>query len=297
MEINLCGHKMKNPVIAASGTFGFGREYEDFYHPSLLGGISSKGLTLKPQKGNPGQRIHETPAGIMNSIGLQNPGVEEFIRTELTQMLSIDTLTLVNLGGHSIDDYMEGASRLEKTDAPIIELNISCPNVEKGGMAFGIQCIPAKEVVSAVRSVTKKTLIVKLSPNAENIAQMAAACEEAGADGISLVNTFQAMAVDVYKRKAVFERVTAGLSGPAIFPIALRMVHDAAKAVSIPVIGLGGIQRAEDAIAMIMAGATAVQVGTAQFMRPSLVPNLIEDMKRYMETQGIRSWGEIRGII
>ncbi len=297
MKTVLCGHEMKNPVIAASGTYGFGYEYQDYYDPAILGGISSKGLTLRAQDGNPGQRVHETPSGLMNSIGLQNPGVEAFIADELPGMLAIDTLTLVNLGGHSIEDYIEGATLLDQTDAPIIELNISCPNVSKGGMAFGIQCSSAEVVVREVRKATKKTLLVKLSPNAENIVDMAVACEKAGADGVSLVNTFQAMAIDVYRRKPVFDRVTAGLSGPAIFPIALRMVHDVAKAVSIPVVGLGGIASGEDAIAFLMAGAVAVQVGTATFMTPDRLPNIIKEMEHFMKTQGIQDLFEIIGIV
>ncbi len=297
MKVKLCGHEMKNPVIAASGTYGFGREYEDFYDPSILGGISSKGLTLHAQAGNPGQRIHETPSGLMNSIGLQNPGVQAFIDEELPQMLSIDTLTLVNLGGHSILDYCEGARLLEKTEAKVIELNISCPNVSQGGMAFGIQCHSAEAVVRAVREVTTKTLIVKLSPNAENIVDMAKACEAAGADGVSLVNTFQAMAVDVYQRKPVFARVTAGLSGPAIFPIALRMVYDVCKAVSIPVVGLGGIASHEDALAFLMAGASCVQVGTAAFMHPGKLPEIIQGIEQFMQKENMADLSEIIGIL
>lgn len=297
MKVNLCGHTIKNPVIAASGTFGYGRDYEEFYDPALLGGISSKGLTLHPQKGNPGQRLHETPMGLMNSIGLQNPGVRAFIEQELESMLAINTLTLVNLGGHSLDDYLEGAALLDQTQASVIELNISCPNVDAGGMAFGIQCQSASTVVRAVRQVTKKTLVVKLSPNAENIVDMALACEEAGADAVSLVNTFQAMAIDVHARNPVFARVTAGLSGPAIFPIALRMVHDVCQAVSIPVIGLGGIATGEDAIAFMMAGATAVQVGTAAFTHPMRLPQIIEEMEAYCSRYGVKDWSEIRAIV
>ena len=297
MKVKLCGHELKNPVIAASGTFGYGREYEDFYDPAILGGISSKGLTLRPQKGNPGQRLHETPMGLMNSIGLQNPGVEWFIEHELADMLTIDTLTLVNLGGHSMDDYIRGAALLDTTDAPVIELNISCPNVDAGGMAFGIQCHSASAVVREVRKVTDKTLIVKLSPNAENIVDMAVACEEAGADAVSLVNTFQAMAIDVHTRRPVFHRGTAGLSGPAIFPIALRMVRDVCKAVQIPVVGLGGIATGEDAVAMILAGAAAVQIGTAAFTHPLRLPKIIEEMEDYRNRYGIQSWDDIRGTV
>mgnify|MGYP002724301276 FL=1 len=233
----------------------------------------------------------------MNSIGLQNPGVEWFIEHELADMLTIDTLTLVNLGGHSMDDYIRGAALLDTTDAPVIELNISCPNVDAGGMAFGIQCHSASAVVREVRKVTDKTLIVKLSPNAENIVDIAVACEEAGADAVSLVNTFQAMAIDVHTRRPVFHRGTAGLSGPAIFPIALRMVRDVCKAVQIPVVGLGGIATGEDAVAMILAGAAAVQIGTAAFTHPLRLPKIIEEMEDYRNRYGIQSWDDIRGIV
>lgn len=297
MQVALCGHAMKNPVIAASGTFGFGEAYTDYFDPSVLGGICSKGLTLHPQAGNPGRRLHETPSGLINSIGLQNPGVSHFIEHEWEQMRAIDTLSVVNLGGHSIDDYVEGAHLLNETDAPVIELNISCPNVAEGGMAFGLLCESADLVVRAVRNATKKTLMVKLSPNAENIVEMAKACEAAGADAVSLVNTFQAMAVDIHARKPVFERVYAGLSGPAIFPMALRMVHQVARAVSIPVVGLGGIASGEDALAMMMAGAQAVQVGTAQFTHPRKLLQILEEMEAFCRAEGISSIQDIVGIV
>ncbi|MDI6618410.1 MAG: dihydroorotate dehydrogenase [Clostridiales bacterium] len=297
MEVEICNVKFKNPVIAASGTFGFGREYNEIFDVSKLGGIVSKGLTLNKREGNRGIRIFETRSGVMNSVGLQNPGIDEFIKYELPFMLKLDTVAIANLGGESIDEYIKGAQMLDNTRVQFIELNISCPNVKHGGMAFGIKSKVAYEVVSKVRGVVKKPLIVKLSPNAENIADMAEKCCEAGADAISLVNTFKAMAIDIKKRKPVFENVTAGLSGPAIKPIALRMVYEVASAVDVPVIGMGGIANYKDAIEFIMAGASAVQVGTANFIKPDICISLIDGIRNFMETEGIKDLEEIRGII
>lgn len=297
MEVEICNVKFKNPVIAASGTFGFGREYNEIFDVSKLGGIVSKGLTLNKREGNRGIRIFETRSGVMNSVGLQNPGIDEFIKYELPFMLKLDTVAIANLGGESIDEYIKGAQMLDNTGVQFIELNISCPNVKHGGMAFGIKSKVAYEVVSKVRGVVKKPLIVKLSPNAENIADVAEKCCEAGADAISLVNTFKAMAIDIKKRKPVFENVTVGLSGPAIKPIALRMVYEVASAVDVPVIGMGGIANYKDAIEFIMAGASAVQVGTANFIKPDICISLIDGIRNFMETEGIKDLEEIRGII
>ncbi|MDO5690493.1 MAG: dihydroorotate dehydrogenase [Tissierellia bacterium] len=297
LKTNLCGIEFKNPVIAASGTFGFGREFAPYMDLNLLGGISTKGLTLHAKQGNIGQRIHETPAGIMNSIGLQNPSVESFIRDELAYMQGFDTQILVNLGGNNLQEYLEGARLLEETDIRIIELNISCPNVKEGGMAFGIRCESAYEVVKAVREVSSKVLMVKLSPNADGIISVATECERAGADALSLVNTFNALAIDIYRRKPIFENVTAGLSGPCIKPIALRMTREVAQAVSIPVVGMGGIMNFEDAIEFIMAGATAIQVGTANFIEPRVMLEIIEGMEEFMRRENISDLSEIRGII
>lgn len=297
LRVNLCGFELKNPIIMASGTFGFGKEYGEIYDVSILGGISSKGLTLVAKPGNEGMRVHETPSGMMNSVGLENPGVQGFIDKELPDFSRLDTCRIVNLGGGCEDDYVEGARLLDDKDFDIVELNISCPNVKHGGMAFGIKSEVAREVIRSVRKATKKSLIVKLSPNAEDIVEMAKVCQEEGADGISLVNTFKAMAIDIHKRRPVFNNVTAGLSGPAIKPIALRMVYEVCQAVTIPVVGMGGIMTAEDVIEFIMAGATCVQLGTANFANPRIGQEIIEDLNRFMDENGIKSLDEIRGII
>lgn len=297
LRVNLCGFELKNPIIMASGTFGFGKEYGEIYDVSILGGISSKGLTLVAKPGNEGMRVHETPSGMMNSVGLENPGVQGFIDKELPDFSRLDTCRIVNLGGGCEDDYVEGARLLDNKDFDIVELNISCPNVKHGGMAFGIKSEVAREVIRSVRKATKKPLIVKLSPNAEDIVEMAKVCQEEGADGISLVNTFKAMAIDIHKRRPVFNNVTAGLSGPAIKPIALRMVYEVCQAVTIPVVGMGGIMTAEDVIEFIMAGATCVQLGTANFANPRIGQEIIEDLNRFMDENGIKSLDEIRGII
>lgn len=297
LRVNLCGKELKNPIIMASGTFGFGREYNEIYDISVLGGVSSKGLTLEARPGNEGMRVHETPSGMMNSVGLENPGVEGFIEKELDNFSKLDLCRIVNLGGGCLEDYVKGAELLEGKDFDMIELNISCPNVKHGGMAYGIKSEVAREVVRAVKKATTKPLMVKLSPNAEDIVAMAIACQEEGADAISLVNTFKAMAIDIRNKKPVFNNVTAGLSGPAIKPIALRMVYEVAKAVTIPVVGMGGIMDANDVIEFIMAGATCVQVGTANFVNPRIGQDTIRDLNKYMDENNIASLDQIRGII
>ena len=296
-NVSICGVEFKNPVIAASGTFGFGTEYNKYFDVSKLGGIATKGLTLLPKEGNDGYRVHEIACGMMNSVGLQNPGVNKFIENELPKMKKFDTVILANLGGGCEEDYISGVIKLNDTEVDIIELNISCPNVKHGGMAFGIKSEVAYEVVSNVKKVCKKPLMVKLSPNAEDIVDMAIKCEKAGADSISLVNTFKGMAIDVKKRKPVFDNVSAGVSGPCIKPIALRMVNEVTKAVSIPVVGMGGIASGIDAIEFIMAGATAVQVGTANFIKPDVCIDIIKEIEVFMTSEGIKSLDEIRGII
>ncbi|NMA93462.1 MAG: dihydroorotate dehydrogenase [Clostridiales bacterium] len=297
MRTDLAGISLKNPLIAASGTFGFGQEFGEYFDPGILGAIATKGLTLEPRMGNRGRRIHETPAGMMNSIGLQNPSVAVFIAEELPRMRSYGTEIIANVGGAGIEDYEEAIELLEATDISIIELNISCPNVKEGGMAFGIRCSSARRIVRAIRRCCTKKLMVKLSPNAENIVDMAYTCAEEGADALSLVNTFNALAIDIENRRPVFNNVTAGLSGPAIKPIALRMVYEVAKAVDLPVVGIGGISNWKDAVEYIMAGATAVQVGTANFVDPLTMPKIIEGMQLYMKREGIQNLSEIRGII
>lgn len=297
LRVKIADIEFKNPLIAASGTFGFGKEYEEYYDISKLGGVSTKGLTLNPKDGNEGIRLFETPSGLMNSIGLENPGIQAFIDKELDFLLSKDLITLVNIGGNNIEDYLEAVRLISETEAQMIELNISCPNVKSGGMAFGIKTCVAKDVVKKVRDITDKPLIVKLSPNANDIVEMAKACEEVGADALSLVNTFNAMAIDIGRRKTVFNNKTAGLSGPAIKPIALRMTYEVAKAVNIPVIGMGGIRNYTDVIEFIMAGASAVQVGTMNFTEPMIMANMVEDLEKYMNDNNIESFEEIRGII
>lgn len=297
LRVKIADIEFKNPLIAASGTYGFGKEYEEYYDISKIGGVSTKGLTLNPKDGNEGIRLFETPSGLMNSIGLENPGIQAFIDNELDFLLSKDLITLVNIGGNNIEDYLEAVRLISKTEAQMIELNISCPNVKSGGMAFGIKTCVAKDVVKKVRDATDKPLIVKLSPNANDIVEMAKACEEVGADALSLVNTFNAMAIDIGRRKTVFNNKTAGLSGPAIKPIALRMTYEVSKAVNIPVIGMGGIQNYRDVIEFIMAGASAVQVGTMNFTEPMIMANIAEDLEKYMNDNKIESFEEIRGII
>ena len=295
LRVNLCGKTLQSPVIAASGTFGFGVEYENIVDLKMLGAVSGKGLTLEGKYGNEGERLWETPSGLINSIGLQNPGVQHFIDNELPDMLGMGCAAMANLGGSTIETYEEGARLLDKTDIDFIELNISCPNVKAGGIAYGVKAESAREVVSRVRKCTTKPMIVKLSPNAENIVEMALACEEAGADGLSLVNTFQAMAIDLEKRRPVFHNVFAGLSGPAIRPIALRMVYQVCGAVRVPVVGLGGIATARDALEFIMAGATAVQVGTANFMDPKACEKIADGIADWMDAHGVKTLDEIRG--
>ena len=312
MQSNYFNLIFKNPVIAASGTFGFGNEYKAYYNPYILGGISAKGITLEARSGNTGIRITETSGGIMNSIGLENPGVESFLADELQQMSSINTIKMANLGGSTLETYIQGAILIEEhnkkvklgsspdkpcTAVDIVELNISCPNVKEGGIAFGITCAGAEKVVKEVRKVLSVPMAVKLSPNADNIVNVAKTCEEYGADGISLINTFSSLKIDIRKRKAVFDNIYAGLSGPAIKPIALKMVREVARNVSVPVIGMGGITTAEDAIEFIMAGAHLIQFGTASFINPYAGRDIINGIEAFMEQENIKSLDEIRGII
>lgn len=300
----IAGVRFANPVIAASGTFGYGDEYGRLFDISRLGGICTKGLTVEARQGNPGIRLHETPAGLMNSIGLENPGITAFIRDELPRMRKLGPAIIANLSGSTVEDYAEGCALLSgpeaeacraddgRTGVDMIELNVSCPNVKAGGMAFGLCAADAVSVVRAARSRSAKPLIVKLSPNAGDLVGIALACQEAGADALSLVNTFKALAIDTRSGAPVFRNVFAGLSGPAIMPIALRMVWEVAEAVSIPVMGMGGIASADDALQFIMAGAAAVQVGTATFARPPIMLEIVEgiaDRLRGNRSVGIAS--------
>lgn len=307
MACSIAGVHFKNPIVMASGTFGFGREYGSLYDINRLGGISGKGLTLHPKDGNNGIRVYETPSGMLNSVGLENPGVTYFLREECEYWAGLDLARIANLGGNTLEDYVEGARLIEedsllrrtkgKQAVDMIELNISCPNVKAGGMAYGIKTEVAREVVREIRRVTSLPLMIKLSPNAEDIVRMAGMCEEEGADAVSLVNTFSAMKIDIYKRRSVFDNLYAGLSGPAIKPIALRMVHQVSKAVSIPVVGMGGIQSAEDIVEFIMAGAAVVQVGTHNFVNLRAGEQLIDELQAFMEREKIEALDEIRGIL
>jgi dihydroorotate dehydrogenase (NAD+) catalytic subunit len=297
LNVNLCGLVLKNPLIAASGTFGYGGEFSPYLDVSTLGGICSKGLTLHPREGNSGARMWETPAGMLNSIGLQNPGVAHFIQHELAVMRGLGTLVIANMGGGTLEEYIEGARLLNDSDIDMLELNISCPNVKAGGIAFGMQPEMARTVVCAVREVFTKPMMVKLSPNAPNLTEVALACESAGADCLSLINTLLGTAIDVDRRKPVFNNIVAGLSGPAIRPVALRMVYDVVRAVKIPVVGLGGIMTGRDVVEFIMAGATAVQIGTANLTRPDAMAIILAELEEFMRTNHIESLEEIRGII
>ena len=295
LSVNIAGVEFKNPVITASGCFGFGKEYEKLYPLSRLGGISLKGMTYAERAGNPVPRIAETPAGMLNSVGLQNPGVDAFLANELPYLKDKGTVLIANAAGSSVEDYCALVERLSDSDIDMVELNISCPNVKVGGMAYGVKAEAAGEVVRMVRAACKKPLMVKLSPQAENIPEMCKAVEAAGADAISLTNTFQACAIDLEKRRPVFNNIFAGLSGPAVRPIALRMVWQAVGAVNIPVVGLGGIATGRDALEFIMAGATAVQVGAANFANPRAMETIADEMAAWMDKNGVKTLDEIRG--
>ncbi len=296
LSVNLCGVTLKNPVIPASGTFGFGREYNEIYDISLLGGVATKGLTLAPRAGNPVPRIAERNGVILNAVGLQNPGVDRFLAEDLNWLKS-KTKVIANVAGSTLEDYANICAKLDGA-ADLIELNISCPNVKSGGMAFGIKPESVKEVTRAAKSRLKKTpLIVKLSPNVESIAANARAAEEGGADCVSLVNTFTGMAIDIERRKPIIANNTGGVSGAGIKPIAVRMVYEVAHAVGIPVIGMGGIACAEDAIEFLMAGAAAVQVGTANFTDTLACPKIIEGLTVWCESHGIQKLSSLTGAL
>jgi len=297
LSVNIAGLKLKNPIIAASGTFGFGREFSEFFDLSMLGGISVKGLTLSPRKGNAPPRIAETPAGILNSVGLQNPGVDAFIRDEIPFLKSFDTCIIANIAGNTVEDYCRIAEILSDADIDAIELNVSCPNVKEGCLMFGSTAEGISKVTSAVRKVCKKPLIVKLSPNVTDIAEMARAAEGSGADCVSLINTILGMAIDINSRKPILGNIMGGLSGPAVKPVAVRMVYQVSKAVKIPVIGMGGISGAEDAVEFLLAGASAVMIGTAGFVNPYVWIETAEGIKQYMEKHGFERVSDITGAL
>ena len=292
------GLALKNPVMVASGTFGFGTEYADLLDITRLGAIITKGVTLRPRKGNPQPRIVETPAGMLNTIGLQNPGVRQVLAEKARVWARIGVPVVVNIAGETVEEYAAVAELLNEVDGvSALEVNISCPNVKIGGMSFGVDPTAAAQVTSAVRSATIHPVIVKLSPNVGDITAIARAVVSAGADAVSLINTILGMVIDVRKRRPALSTCYGGLSGPAIRPIALRMVHQVAQAIDVPVIGVGGITTADDALQFIMAGATAVQIGTANFVNPRTAIDIIDGLSSFLESEGIASIGELIGIV
>lgn len=298
LNVNIGAMHLKNPIMTASGTFGYGLEYADFVPLDGLGGIIVKGTTLAAREGNDYPRMAETPSGMLNCVGLQNKGVDYFCANIYPQIKDFDTNMIVNVSGSSPDDYAECAARIDELDRiPAIELNISCPNVRQGGMAFGVTCAGAAQVVRAVRRRYRKTLIVKLSPNVTDITEIARVCEAEGADSVSLINTLMGMAIDIERRKPVLSIGTGGLSGPCVKSVALRMVWQTARAVKIPVVGLGGICNAKDAIEFLMAGATAVQIGTANFLDPAVTIKIRDGINAWLDAHGCASVHEIIGTL
>lgn len=297
LSVNVCGVDFKNPIIPASGVFGYGREYEELFPLNKLGGIATKGTTRYQRTGNIAPRIAETPAGMLNSVGLQNPGIDHFVETDLPYLLTKDLVVLANIAGSTPEECAETAAKLEGTGAHMIELNISCPNVKQGGAAFGTSCEMAAEVTKKVRAATTKPLVVKLSPNVTNIAEIAKAVESAGADAVSLINTLLGMRIDINTGRPILHNNMGGLSGPAIFPVAVRMVYQVANAVNIPVIGMGGVSSGRDAIELMMAGASAVQVGAAIFTDPYAPVRIVEEMNDFLDKKGIGSVRDIIGTV
>lgn len=298
LSVNIAGLKLKNPVLTASGTFGYGTEFSDFLDLERLGGFIVKGTTLHPRQGNAYPRLAETPSGMINAVGLQNKGVKYYIEHIHPQLARLNTNVIVNLSGSCIEDYVEGARMLNEVESiPAVELNISCPNVKAGGMGFGTSTAMASEVVAAVKSVYKKPLIVKLTPNVTSIAEIAKAVEGAGADAVSLINTVLAMAVDAERQRPVLSTITGGLSGPAVKPIALRCVWQVHNAVQIPIVGLGGIMNATDAIEFLLCGASAIEVGTANFIDPQATIKVVDGLNDYLERHGCKSVKEIIGTL
>ncbi len=298
LNVNICGVDFKNPVITASGTYGFGREYNEFYPISKLGGISSKGMTIREKAGNPPPRIAETPSGILNSVGLQNPGVDHFIEKDLPWLREQDTVIIANIAGATEEDYAAIAEKVNASDVDMVELNISCPNVKAGGAAFGTSCAGAELVTALVRKhCPNKPLIVKLSPNVTSISEIAKAVEAAGADAVSLINTLLGMRIDIRTRRPILRNNKGGMSGAAVFPIAVRMVNEVYNAVKIPVIGLGGICTWQDAIEMTLAGASAIQVGTVMFTDPYAPLKIIDGMDNYLAENNIANISELVGQV
>lgn len=297
LSVKFCGIDFKNPIVPASGAFGFGREYENFYPLSKLGGISTKGTTLEKRVGNPSPRIAETKAGMLNSVGLQNPGIDYFLRNEMPYLEKKNTVIIANIAGSTIEDCVEVARRIEGSKVDMIELNISCPNVKEGGVAFGVCANSAYEITKAVKAATTKPVMVKLSPNVTSIVDIAKSVEQAGADAISLINTLLGMRIDINSKKPILHNNVGGLSGGAIFPVAVRMVWQVANAIAIPVCGMGGVSTWQEAIEMMVAGASLIQVGAALFSNPMAPIEIIDGMNRYLDDNKIKSINDIVGTV
>lgn len=294
MSVDIAGVKLKNPVITASGTCGYGREYLQYYAPEELGAITVKCVTLEPREGNPTPRIAETPAGMLNAIGLQNPGAAHFIEHELPWLKSRGATVIVNIAGYTVEDYVKVAELVDVTDSDMIELNISCPNVKKGGIAFGVDPAAVENVTRAVKNAVKKPLIVKLSPNVADITETARAAESGGADALSLINTLLGMKIDIRSRRPLLANGTGGLSGPAILPVAVRMVWQVSRAVSLPIIGMGGVHDTESALELLMAGADAIAVGTAMFADPAIPLKIRDGLEQFCRENGYASPAELK---
>ena len=297
LSVNICGVEFKNPIIAASGTFGFGREFAELYPLSKLGGISSKGITLEPRDGNPTPRIAECESGILNAVGLQNPGVDHFIENDLDWLKAQDTVVIANIAGNTVEDYTDMADKLSASSVDMIELNISCPNVKCGGVQFGTQPDSVAMITNEVKKHCSKPLIVKLSPNVTDVAEIARAAESAGADALSLINTLTGMRIDINTARPIIHNNTGGMSGPAVFPVALRMVWQTANAVKIPVIGMGGVAKWQDAVEMLMAGASALQIGTVFFSDPYAPVKINDGLNKFLDEKGYNSVQELTGTI
>ena len=298
LSVNVAGMALRNPIMTASGTFGYGEEFSQYVNLNTLGGIVTKGLSLRPRAGNPTPRIVETPGGMLNAIGLQNVGIDAFIEKKLPFLRTVDTLCVANFFGDTVDEYAEMARRLnELPEVAALEMNISCPNVKQGGIVFGSDPACAAGVVAACRAATSKPLIVKLSPNVTDVVAMAKACADAGADALSLINTLIGMAIDINTRRPVLANVTGGLSGPAIKPVALRMVLQVARAVKLPIIGIGGIMSATDVIEFMLAGASAVQIGTASFITPGIAEQIVQDLQAWMVANKVQDINSLIGAL
>lgn len=297
LSVKIAGIEFNNPLIAASGTFGFGREYGELYPLEKLGGISCKGITLKRRDGNPVPRVAETPSGMLNAVGLQNPGVDAFIKNDLPWLKTQNTVVIANIAGNTPEEYCEMAEKLSDTEVDMIEMNISCPNVKSGGVQFGTSCESVGAITDAVRKHCTKPLIVKLSPNVTDIISIAKSAEASGADAISMINTLTGMRIDINTRRPIIRNNTGGMSGPAIFPIAVRMVWQVANVVNIPIIGMGGISTWQDAVEMLIAGASALQIGTVFFSDPYAPIKINEGINRFLDENGLKSVGELTGTI